>query len=81
MFVFIRRKYQDKYPKQNGRSRRMLSIKRYQVWMAFQRPKVMKTNSNKPNGVVMVIFGISSGATRIWVNTFAQSMILKIIQP
>jgi hypothetical protein len=36
-------------------------MKRWKVWAAFLKPKDMKGNSKRPNGVVMADFLIFSG--------------------
>ena len=36
------------------------------VCAAFLRPKGIRANSNRPNGVVIAVLGTSSGATGIW---------------
>jgi hypothetical protein len=39
----------------------MSSIKRWNVWAAFRKPNDVYGNSNRPKGVIMDVFGMSSG--------------------
>jgi hypothetical protein len=41
-------------------------MKRWNVWAALRRPKDMKGNSNRPNGVVIAVF-FSGGESVTWV--------------
>jgi hypothetical protein len=43
----------------------MSFMKRWKVWAALRRPKDMKGNSNRPNGMVIAVFCISLGWTGI----------------
>ena len=54
------------YTYANGRSHRILSINRWNVWAALESPNGMYGNLNKPNGVITAVFSMSSGATGIW---------------
>jgi hypothetical protein len=38
----------------------MLYLKRWNVWAALLRPNNMKGNTNKPNGVMIAVFSMSS---------------------
>ena len=42
------------------------SMNRWNVWAAFQRSNGIRRNLNKPNVVVMAVFGTSAGSTGIW---------------
>jgi hypothetical protein len=55
----------SKKAKQKLSPHRMWSMKRWNVWAALHRPKDMKGNSNRPKGVVIAVFCISSGWTGI----------------
>jgi hypothetical protein len=50
-------------PNRRNRSRvcRIPSMKRGKAWAALRRPKGMKENSNRPNGVVMAMLCESLG--------------------
>jgi hypothetical protein len=58
----------------------MLSLKRWNVWVVLRRPKDMKGNSNRLNGVVMVVFCISSGWTGILLYAVIKSILEKTEQ-
>jgi hypothetical protein len=49
-----------------------MSMKR---WAAFRRPKDMKGNSNRPKGVVMVVFCMSPRWTGIWLYALTRSIL------
>jgi hypothetical protein len=51
--------------RQNRNPRRKPFMKRWNVWAALRRPRDMKGNSNRPNGVVVAVFCVSSGWTGI----------------
>ena len=55
----------SRFAKQKFKSRKMSSMKRWKDWAALRRPKDMNGNSNKPNGVMMAVFSMSSGLTGI----------------
>jgi hypothetical protein len=44
----------------------ILSINLWKVMPAFFSPNGMRTNSNKPNGVITAVLVMSSGATGTW---------------
>jgi hypothetical protein len=41
-------------------------MKHWNIWAVLLRPKDMKENLNRLNGVIMVVFHISLGWTGIW---------------
>ena len=64
-----------------GRPQKTWSMNRWKVCAAFLRPKGIRTNSNRPNGVVMAVLGMSSGATGIWWYARTRSSLEKTVAP
>ncbi len=52
--------------KMNGKEWKRLSIKFWKVWPALVRPKGMKRSSDKQNGIIIAIFGMSDSFIGIW---------------
>lgn len=50
------------FAKQKGCLRKTLSMNRWKARPEFLRPKGILIYSNRPNGVIMAVFGISSGS-------------------
>ncbi len=56
-------------------------MKGWKVWEAFRKPNGILRNSNEPNGVVIAVFGMSSGATGTWWYVRTRSMVEKTVIP
>ena len=67
--------------KSNSTPARTRSISRWKVFPAFLMPKVIRVNSNRPNGVVIAVLGMSPGFMGIWWYPFFRSIFEKIVQP
>jgi hypothetical protein len=65
------------YGKAPSRPAHVRSIILWKVWAAFDQPNGMNKYSNKPNGVMMAVLGISSGATGIWWYPLTRSILEK----
>ena len=57
------------------------SIKRWNVWAALRSPNGIRTNSNRPKGVVIAVLGTSSGCTGIWWYALTRSSFVNICLP
>ena len=53
------------------------SISRWKVLPALRIPKVMRVNSNRPNGVVMAVFGMLEVFIGTWWYPFFRSIFEK----
>ena len=53
----------------------------WNVCAAFLSPKDMRTNSNRPKGVVTAVLGTSEGLTGIWWQAHTRSSLVKIVEP
>ena len=65
----------------NSRSPNARKIWRWNIWLAFLRPYVINLYSNSPKGVTTAVFGISSGATGIWLYVWCRSSLEKMTFP
>lgn len=61
--------------------RKTWSMKRLIDWVEFLSPNGMGTNSNKPNGVEIAMFGTLEGFTSIWWYARTKSILEKIDAP
>ena len=65
MWSWLAIKISSRYTKTQSKSYKMPSIRLWNAWAAFLRPKGIWINLKRPKGVMIAVFGMSSSAMGI----------------